>query len=368
MRSLALRLSCALPFVALSAFVACSGAEPPVDVDVDVADHHDHEGEADDPGREIRLGETTSALVAADPVSKAVTDTCSTSAVNGLSKQLVDEIQCLRPGTMGVITGIPNVTLGPSVSPFLQTPAVAAMKRAVTARGAALRINSGLRTLPAQYMLYRWYRTGRCGISLAASPGTSNHESGLALDIQDNAGWRASFQANGWRWLGANDPVHYDYTAGGVTLRGLSVRAFQRLWNRNNPNDVIAEDGSYGPQTEARVAQSPIGGFKIGASCTDAGAPREAGAPDGAAVEGGPTTTPDEERPASELPMTPDAPEPDESYQSEDPSVPKRELADEGGCAASPIRARGASEAFGLAAAGLALGLVGLRGRRRPRG
>ena len=36
--------------------------------------------------------------------------------------------------------------------------------------------------------------------------------------------------ANGFRWLGSNDPVHYDFVFGGtVDLRGLSVTAFERL-------------------------------------------------------------------------------------------------------------------------------------------
>lgn len=29
-------------------------------------------------------------------------------------------------------------------------------------------------------MLYKWYQQGKCGISLAATPGSSNHEDGRA--------------------------------------------------------------------------------------------------------------------------------------------------------------------------------------------
>jgi MYXO-CTERM domain-containing protein len=39
------------------------------------------------------------------------------------------------------------------------------------------------------------------------------------------------------------------------------VRAFQRLWNTNNPGDRIGEDGAYGPMTEARLARAPAAGF-----------------------------------------------------------------------------------------------------------
>jgi hypothetical protein len=57
----------------------------------------------------------------------------------------------------------------------------------------------------------------------------------------------------------SNDPVHYDCP--GPDMRSASVLVFQRLWNHNHPEDRIAEDGSYGPQTGSRVGRSPAGGF-----------------------------------------------------------------------------------------------------------
>lgn len=207
-------------------------------------------------------------------MSAAVSQTCSTTAVKGLSQQLVDEIECLKPGTLKSIAGITNVSLGSAVFPYLQTPAANTIPKIVTARGSTLTINSALRTLPQQYLLYEWYLQGRCGIALAAAPGNSNHESGLAVDIDDHAGWQTYFESRGWKWFGSSDPVHFDYVAGGIDLRSLSVLSFQKLWNENNPNDLIAEDGAYGPDTEKRLQESPIGGFKKGAPCnqaTDAG-------------------------------------------------------------------------------------------------
>jgi hypothetical protein len=215
----------------------------------------------------------TSALTPTDPVSQAVSSECSTASVAGLSRQLVDEIQCLRPGTMASIESAPGLSLGSAVFPALQAPAAAALLEAQKARGVTMTINSALRTLPQQYLLYRWYQTGRCNISLAASPGKSNHESGLAVDIDDSAGWRTSMTNAGFKWLGASDPVHYDFAGAGVVdMSGLSVQAFQRLWNRNHPEDPIDEDGKYGASTEERLAKSPVGGFARGAECSgDAG-------------------------------------------------------------------------------------------------
>lgn len=229
-------------------------------------------GEGEEP-----VGTTGEALSPGDPVSAAVDQSCSTTSVKGLSTQLVEEIQCMRPNTMGRIDTIKNANLGAAVFPYMQAPAAAALATAIKARGTTMAINSALRTLPQQYLLFRWYMASKCGVGLAASPGTSNHESGLAVDVEDNAGWQNAMKGAGFRWLGSSDPVHFDYVGGGaVSLGGMSVEAFQRLWNRNHPKDQIAEDGAYGPDTSKRLAASPVGGFPIGAQCNnlpDAGAP-----------------------------------------------------------------------------------------------
>jgi hypothetical protein len=36
-------------------------------------------------------------------------------------------------------------------------------------------------------------------------------------------------------------------------VRQLSVLAFQKLWNLNNPNNKLTEDGAYGSKTENAI-------------------------------------------------------------------------------------------------------------------
>jgi hypothetical protein len=135
-----------------------------------------------------------------------------------------------------------------------------------------------LRTVAQQYLLYAWYMAGRCSIMLAAAPGGSNHESGLALDTSQYAAWQAALEAQGFKWFGSSDVVHFDYTGGGtIDLRPIGVRGFQRLWNVNHAADTIAEDGIYGPATESRLRQSPAAGFAMPAPCS---APPDAGTMD----------------------------------------------------------------------------------------
>ena len=84
--------------------------------------------------------------------------------------------------------------------------------------------------------------------------------------------WVATFEANGWAHDVPGDPVHFDHSSS-PDIRGADVLAFQRLWNRNAPDDPIAEDGAYGPMTEQRVQRAPAEGFGIGAICASRLAP-----------------------------------------------------------------------------------------------
>lgn len=211
------------------------------------------------------VGEATFALT----VGEAINSGCSTSSVKGLSQQIIEQGQCIEPAAFVELPAQPNLSLGAAVFPFLEAPAKDALVAALKSKsGTSMTINSMLRTVAQQYLLYQWYLDGSCGISLAATPGNSNHETGLALDVSQYATWQSALEANGFKWLGANDVVHFDYVGPGAkSYKGLDVLAFQMLWNKNHPNDLIDEDGVYGPQTGSRLAQSPAGGFAVGADC-----------------------------------------------------------------------------------------------------
>jgi hypothetical protein len=201
-------------------------------------------------------------------VEEVVTSHCSTAPVRGISEQIAEEIECMRPDTMASISGIDGLSLGAATLPYMQKAAATSLRNAARARQGIF-VTSGLRSTVQQYILHRWYTTGRCShvVIIAAPPGGSNHESGLAIDIVDANSWRPHLERHGYLWFGPDDPVHFDYVAGGSDIRHLSVLAFQRLWNRNHPGDRIAEDGSYGAATEARLRRSPAAGFARGPRC-----------------------------------------------------------------------------------------------------
>jgi hypothetical protein len=188
---------------------------------------------------------------------------CNTGLVRGLSRQIIAEMELIIPNALVSFADLDIVVAGPAVTAFLQPAAKEALRLAIHDRGRPLRVTSAYRTVAQQYLLRRQWETGQCHIPAAAEPGRSNHEDGLALDIADHAAWRPALQRHGWRWLGPGDKVHFTFVGGGTRdeIGSIGVRAFQRLWNKHNPQDRIGEDGDYGPQTAARLAASPADGF-----------------------------------------------------------------------------------------------------------
>lgn len=228
-------------------------------------------------GSDGEAGEDALVAPAADSVEAAARRSCTTDGARGLSQQLVDELNCLSPGTLAAIPPNDNVDFQPAVLTYLQPSAAKAFTEAVDAYAAKkpagsvarLTVSSALRTLPQQYMVSQWARRHICGVPLAAVPGTSKHETGLAIDIENYGTGRAVLTAaHGFTWFGNSDKVHFTYGGADTTdITSLSVQAFQRLWTRNHPDDPLAESGKYDAATEARLKASPIGGFALGASC-----------------------------------------------------------------------------------------------------
>lgn len=205
--------------------------------------------------------------IAGTPVGSFETSSCSTAVVIELSKQVAEETDCIQPGQLVKFDVVPGLQIaGGAVLPYLGADARDDLYAAAAMAATPMQITSAFRTVVQQYLLQRWFELGRCGITAAADPGRSNHESGRALDVSNYSAWITILGNHGWAHDVPGDPVHFDHLAS-ADLRGADVLAFQRLWNRNAPDDPIAEDGAFGPATEARVKRAPAEGFGIGATC-----------------------------------------------------------------------------------------------------
>lgn len=198
---------------------------------------------------------------------------CSTSRVRQLDLQLIAQANKIVPGVLTSFAHL-NISIGGGVHPYLQAPAVKALEKAIAARGMRMVCNSAYRTIAQQYLLYKHYKNRTCGITAAATPGQSNHNSGLALDINDAMGWKPYLEKHSWDWIGSFDPMHFDYEGGGTRNLGyISILAFQQLWNLNHPTKRILEDGRWGGATASALASTSVDGFAKGDRASDKSRP-----------------------------------------------------------------------------------------------
>ena len=171
---------------------------------------------------------------------------------------------------MRSFAGAPSISYTPTVFPVLQGPATDTFAGVAADFAGTIPVNSATRTLPQQLLLFAWYTNSPrlCNANLAARPGNSNHNGGLAVDIGSSGTWATRMRGRQFIDNVSSEPWHFFYSgAGTMDIRSLSVLAFQKLYNRNFPENPIDEDGVYGPQTEAALRESPADGFSRAPSC-----------------------------------------------------------------------------------------------------
>lgn len=194
---------------------------------------------------------------------------CSTAGLRGLDDQIVEilleavntenETNLVRCDDIELLQIVGNSTI-----PLLQPEARASLERAIEQVGRRLKLVHAYRTVAQQFVLREWKNRGKCGITAARTPGTSDHERAIAIDIQNIDVWKTALINNEWAWAGPGDRGHFSFRGAGVSPKVLteSVKSFQKLWNRNNPDDPIEEDGIYGDiETGPRLLLSPTEGF-----------------------------------------------------------------------------------------------------------
>ena len=194
---------------------------------------------------------------------------CNTAGLRPLNEQiltiLLARVNTEEETSLVSCDDIPLLNVvGPSAITLLQPAARDSLAHVIETKNEQMNLRHAFRTVAQQLVLKEW--VGQCGITSARKPGTSDHERGLAIDIDDNATWRSALINNGWHWAGPNDKGHFNFVGDDVNPNVLTeaVRAFQILWNQNNPDELIDEDGVYGEQqTGPALRKSPIEGFPI---------------------------------------------------------------------------------------------------------
>jgi N-acetylmuramoyl-L-alanine amidase len=191
-----------------------------------------------------------------------------TGRVSGLSRQIIAQMNNLQTGILINFESLAGISSsGEShLNLFLQSGPKEALRSALR-EGIAkhpklkMTINSAYRTVVQQYILYQIYRRDPHLVPLAAIPGNSNHEDGMAIDVNNYHEWKPYLLSHGWHWQGSNDPVHFFDRSGRDDVGSLGVQAFQSLWNKYHPEDKIPATGHFGDLTAAKMDLSSIGGF-----------------------------------------------------------------------------------------------------------
>lgn len=189
---------------------------------------------------------------------------CETSSCIGLDRQLLYQMNQIKPGLLVRIDDIKQITLGSSVHPWVQAGVQSCLLKALAKRpGVQMVINSAYRTIVGQQLLRSHFENGRCGIPAAAPPGASNHNNASAIDINDPDDWNEALESSGFYWLKRRIPrevMHFDCTIC-PDIRSISIKAFQILHNLANPTDKLAIDGDYGQLVASRLRNAPIHGL-----------------------------------------------------------------------------------------------------------
>lgn len=191
--------------------------------------------------------------------------------IDGLSRQLIDELRCMDPNWLEYYEPCKEVgciwAYGPQ--PYAARPEVlAALRTAAASKNDYITITAGYRDVGMQYFS-RWFRENCNPNFHAAEPGKSNHQGGRAIDVQSYNYWNDTLLAHGFDHPIPTDRPHYElrgdahFRQESSELRTLSVQAFQVLWNRNNPDNPLDEDGLYGPLTKTALGSSPVAGFPV---------------------------------------------------------------------------------------------------------
>ena len=124
------------------------------------------------------------------------------------------------------------------------------MQAAAKAAGVRIGLSSGFRTMGEQEYLYGCYLSGRCNNgNLAARPGYSNHQNGLALDVTTSTWLAQNAGRFGFAATVRGEPWHYEHVAGkdpgGPCSRGADGEGLSPMRPEVLPWESPKQDGWY---------------------------------------------------------------------------------------------------------------------------
>ena len=191
--------------------------------------------------------------------------------IDGLSYQLIEELRCMDDRWLEFYVGCEEVGC---INPYgpqplaLRPEVLVALRELGNENDDFITISAGYRDVAMQYYS-RWYNENCDSAFNAEVPGQSNHQGGRAIDVRYYDFWSELLLTHGFEHPIPTDEPHFEFLGDEIfredseRLKVLSVLAFQRLWNRNNPTDPLETDGIYDEETKIRLGGSPVEGFAL---------------------------------------------------------------------------------------------------------
>jgi hypothetical protein len=165
-------------------------------------------------------GHSTSGFCAGGADIKCCTSTAPLGASNDCSARNLGSEESHAAYRGGVLIGnIRTVMVGGKRVERNTACALLDMFRAAQTSGVRLQLNSGFRTHKEQQYFWNCYQTQSCNDgNLAARPGYSNHQHGIAVDLATNDGrydWLADYaDTHGFVRTVPSEPWHWEYRPG----------------------------------------------------------------------------------------------------------------------------------------------------------
>ena len=197
-----------------------------------------------------------------ETIKSAVIDrSCDFSLLQTISQQLIDEMINSTNGTVSELntTNYPNLVVSNNQRIFLETNTLNAFIGVLSNNPQKSFILSfGLVSLPEQYLRDKW--DGQCQniFGVPHMKDANNFMSGNMLELQNfDSNVVKIMQESGF----VKNRQFFIYTQGVINLQNENVRAFQKLWNCNFPEDLMEENGIFDEEVEKRLNISPTKGL-----------------------------------------------------------------------------------------------------------
>ncbi len=186
---------------------------------------------------------------------------CTFSSLNFISQQIIEQI-ISNTSTISElnVTNFKNLIVSNGEKVFLETNTLNAFIEILTNNNqTSFELTRGLITLPEQYLLDQWESICPNIINISNINDTNNFMGGTVLEI-DNAQEDVMKAMKDGGFVRDRDYYFFnELNASNIQVE--NIKAFQRLWNCNNDQNPMEENGIFSFEVEERLVKIEVKGF-----------------------------------------------------------------------------------------------------------